>query len=300
MRFAGGHTRLCKMQLIDETETDLRRLVERDFGPLAGDLANRHVLDWMHYRARLIPCRPRAVVVSQEVEAQMSSYPAIGRLKTEFELGRDVSPWLSDRVRKRKEDSLADLMFNDWQISHFHLGQLFVTPNKVGPRPKGELLLFALVKADHVTLLDLHPHGAWSTTQILRVVLRTSPQDMPEAEGIIGARTGGPTDAELLKVRQAGYTAPIHLDGKAFFPPGLGVSGSRHAARLVLRLKRLSREIQSLHRRFKENDLSHQALRQLMVVGKPARLGIKLGDDGCLILWEKTRALDLIIMPPFE
>jgi hypothetical protein len=60
------------MQLIDETESDLRRLVEGDFGPLAnGQLTNRHVLDWMHYRARLIPCRPRAVVVSQEVSEQM-------------------------------------------------------------------------------------------------------------------------------------------------------------------------------------------------------------------------------------
>jgi hypothetical protein len=289
------------MQLIDETETDLRNLIERDFGRLAGGhLTSRQILDWMHYRARLIPCRTRSVVVSQEVEAQMPGYPAIGRLKTEFESGRDVSPWLSDLVRKRKEDPLADLMFNDWQISHFHLGKLFVTPNKVGPRPKGELLLFALVKANHVTSLDLHPHGVWTTTQLLRVLLRTSPQDMPEAKGIIDAQTGGPTDADLLKVRQAGYTAPIHLDGKVFFPPGLGVSGSRHAVRLVLQFNRLSREIRNLHRRFTANDLPHQLPRQLSVIGILARLGISLREDGCMVLFEKTRAIELLVMPPLE
>jgi hypothetical protein len=289
------------MQLVDETESDLRRLVERDFGLLAGgQLTNQHVLDWMHYRTRLIPCRPRAVVVSQEVALQMASYPAIGRLKAEFESGRDVSPWLSDRVRKRKEDPLADLMFNDWQISHFHLGNLFVAPNKIGPRSNGELLLFALVKADYVTFLDLHPHGAWSTTQILRVLLRTSPQDMPEAKGIIGTQSGGATDAELLKARKAGYTAPIHIDGRVFFPPGLGVSGSRHAARLVLQFNRLSREIRNLHRRFTANDLPHQLLRQLSVMAIPARLGVHLREDGCMVLFEKTRAIELLVMPPLE
>jgi hypothetical protein len=63
------------MQLIDETETDLRNLIERDFGRLTdGHLTSRQILDWMHYRARLIPCRRRAVVVSQEAEAQMPGH----------------------------------------------------------------------------------------------------------------------------------------------------------------------------------------------------------------------------------
>jgi hypothetical protein len=185
------------VRFIDETEADLRALIERDFGRLPdGGIANRNVLDWMHYRARLIPRRPRQVTISEQVVAQMATYPTIKRLKTEFEVGGDVSPWLSDRVRNRKDDPMADLMFNDWQISHFHLGNLFVSPSKVGPRPKGELLLFALVKADRVTFLELHPHGAWTMQQILSVLLQTSPKDMPELKGVLGTRSGGPTDTE--------------------------------------------------------------------------------------------------------
>jgi hypothetical protein len=172
------------MQLIDETEADLRKLIERDFGRRSGPPTNRDVLDWMHYRARLIPRRLRVVTVSQDVAARTADYPTIGQLKTELERGEDVSPWLSDRVRKRKEDALADLMFNDWQISHFHLGRLFVSPNKVS---RGNLLLFALIKADRAVFLAINPHGAWTATELLRILFRTSPQDMPE----LGAAADG-------------------------------------------------------------------------------------------------------------
>lgn len=290
-----------KVQLIDETEADLRALIERDFGRLSGEgISPRSVLDWMHYRARLIPCRPRKVIVSEQVSARMAAYPAIRRLKTEFAVGRDVSPWLSDRVRNRKDDPMADLMFNDWQVSHFHLGDLFVSQSKVGPRPKGELLLFALVKADRVTFLDLYPHGAWTMQQILRVLLQTSPQDMPEMKGILGTQSGGLTDAEHLKARQGGITAPIHIDGRVFLPPGLGVSNSGHATRLVLLFNNLSKQIRHVHGLLKDNNLPQQFLRKLAIVGLPARLGIKLRDDGCLIIHEKTRAIELLALPPFE
>jgi hypothetical protein len=290
------------VQLIDETEADLRTLIERDFGRLPDDgLANRTVLDWMHYRARLIPCRPRKVIVSEQVAARMAAYPAIKRLKTEFAVGRDVSPWLSDRVRNRKDDPMADLMFNDWQVSHFHLGNVFVSRSKVGPRPQGELLLFALVKANRVTFLDLHPHGAWAMQQILHVLLQTSPQDMPEMKGVLGPRSGGGrTDEEHLKLRQSGLTAPIHLDGRMFLPPGLGVSTSGHATRIVFLFNNLSKQIRHIQGLFKDNNLPQQLLRKLAIVGVPARLGVKLRDDGCLIIHEKTRAIELLALQPFE
>jgi hypothetical protein len=209
------------MQLIDETAADLQKLIERDFGRLGGPPTDRDVIDWMHYRARLIPRRLRAVTVSQEVVAQMATYPAIGQLRSELERGEDVSPWLSDRVRNRKQYALADLMFNDWQISHFHLGRFFVSPNKVH---RQKLLLFALVKADRAVFLDVHPHGrrTWTTTQILRVLLQTSPQDMPEWKGALGTQSGDYTDTELLRLREGGLGYTIQIDGRIFSPPGGG------------------------------------------------------------------------------
>jgi hypothetical protein len=261
------------MLLIDETEGDLRALVERDFGRLGGPPTNRDVLDWMHYRARLIPHRLRAVTVSQEVAGQISGYPTIGQLKTELECGGDVSPWLSDRVRKRKDDAFADLMFNDWQISHFHLGRYFVSPNKAA---RGKLLLFALIKADRAVFLAINPHGAWTTTELLRILLRTSAHDLPELKGILPPKGGGWTDAELIQLRQAGLGYSVQIDGKIFSPPGMGVSTSGHATRIVRQFNLLSMEIRNISRRFKENDLPRQLLKRLMIIGVPARLGIGL------------------------
>lgn len=288
------------MNFIDEIDTDLRRLIEHDFGLLSSaPLTDRQVLDWMHFRARVIPLRPRQVKVSQQVAAQMANYAAIGRLKALFKTGGDVSPWLSDSVRKRKDDPLADLMFNDWQISHFHLGNVFVSKDKVGPRPKGEMLLFALVKADQVTFIDLQQHGAWTAQQILRVLLQTSPKDIPEMKGVLGTQRGGYTNEELLQLRKSGMTAPLQLDGKFFLPPGCGLSTSGHATRLAIAFQSLKKNVHDLRLRLKQNALPPILLRQLAIVTFiPPRLGIRWRDDGCLLLYEKNRALDLFVAPP--
>jgi hypothetical protein len=45
-------------------------------------------------------------------------------IRRELEVGGNLSPWLSDRVRRKPQNPRADLMFNDWQIAHFHLGSL--------------------------------------------------------------------------------------------------------------------------------------------------------------------------------
>ena len=277
--------------LIDETEADLLRLMEQDFGPQTGPLTDVGLLDWMHYRARLIPCRPRAVTISQEVAAQLRNYPTIEQVKRELERGRDVSPWLSDRVRKRKEDPFADLMFNDWQISHFHLGSHFVAPNKVR---RTDDLRFALIKADRAVFLAVKPHrrDTYTAQEILRILLRTSPQDLHEWKGAI-PRQGHPgwSDAELLQLRAAGVSYSIQIDGRLFSPPGLGVSTSKHAARIVVRqFNPLRKAIRSVIGRGLPRPLT----------GPPGRLGIRLHGDGCLVLHEKASALDLVALLPFE
>ena len=55
-------------------------------------------------------------------------------------------------MRKKASDPKADLMFNDWQILHFHLGTIFVTSKSVR---RTRDVLFAFIGSDHVVLLDL-------------------------------------------------------------------------------------------------------------------------------------------------
>jgi hypothetical protein len=286
------------MQFVDETAKDLRKLVEQDFGPCVdGHLTNRQVLDWMHYRARLIPCRPRTVKLSPEILAQMASYPAIARLKIELEAGRDVSPWLSERVRRRKEDGLADLMFNDWQISHFHLSSVLGPRNKV--KRTGQLL-FAHVRTDRAVFLDVQPHGSWSMKRILKVLKDVSPGDLPAMIGIVPPRNGAQTDEQLLNLRQNGYSTSIELDGAVYAAPSLGISSSRHATRLSLRVMRLARQLEHLRGALDANSLPWPLQSQLAnTIGLPIRLGLKL-EAGCLVIYEKTRGIEFARFTTFE
>jgi hypothetical protein len=283
------------MQFVDEIDTDLRKLVEQDFGPCAGgQLTDRQVLDWMHYRARLIPCRPRTVKLSPEILAQMANYPAIARLKTEFEAGRDVSPWLSKSVRQRKEDGLADLMFNDWQISHFHLSSILGHRNKI--KRTGQLL-FAHVRADHAVFLDVQPHGSWSRKQILKILKDVSPGDLP---GMVLPPNGSLTDEQHLNLRRNGYSTFIEIDGAEYAAPGLGIYASRHATRLSLRVMHLRRKLKQLREALNTNSLPWPLQNQLAnTIGLPIRLGLKL-DSGSLAIYEKTRGIEFVRYTAFE
>src|ERR1700730_9531584 len=123
--------------------------------------------------------RRRTVTMSSEVQAKLNGYPAILRIRDELSQGKDVSPWLSDTVRKKPADPKADMMFNDWQIIHFHLGNLFTGKNKVG---RTDELLFTFIGDAHAVLLDVQPHGSWAMRNLLRILLRVSPNDLARRE----------------------------------------------------------------------------------------------------------------------
>src|ERR1700677_2596196 len=97
--------------VIDETESDLRALIERDVGPISASTDFlRALLDWLHFRARSIPQKPRVVIISPEVEPQMGKYPAIAKIRNEITQGKDWCPCLSGSVRTKASDPLADMM----------------------------------------------------------------------------------------------------------------------------------------------------------------------------------------------
>lgn len=280
--------------VIDETEADLRALIKRDFGTLSpsADL-QRSVLDWLHFRARSIPQRSRDVIVSPEVQAKVKDYPAILKISDELSQGKDVSPWLSDTVRKRAADPKADMLFNDWQIIHFHLGDLFVANNKID---RTSDLLFAFIAADHAVLLDVRPHRSWAMRDLLRILLKVSPKDMTrfEIHGMVRL-TNSRTDDEILQIRQAGQSVFIELDGR-FFMPGLGISTSKHSTRIVLAVQALMRNISKVRNDLETDSLPQPPLQQISQPIATIRLGMKL-DDGQLIMYDKSRNLELMRFP---
>ena len=200
--------------IIDETRDDIAQIISRDFGPVAEPDLNGAFLDWVHYRARRIPCRPRRVMVSRQAQNKSAAYPAINRIGSALSSGEDVSPWLSRKLSSHRRHHDVDMMFNAWQISHFHLGQVFATPHMI--RGKKELL-FAHVTAEQATLLDVLPHESWTAQGLLHILLETHPQAMERFE-LKGMSPELFSDNELHTFRAKGVNAAVTVGGRVFSP----------------------------------------------------------------------------------
>jgi hypothetical protein len=279
------------VQVINETQADLKKLIELDFGPLPVSAKfDRALLDWLHYRARIIPRRPRHVVRSSSIQAHAAHYPAITKIETALRAGGDLSPWLSDRVDTRKTDPCADLMFNDWQISHFHLAQVFATPKKIR---RTRDLLFCYITAEQAVLLDVAPHGSWALRQLLRVLVHTEPQAMRALNGVTGMERQV-TDEEYRRLREAGGNVLFEIEGKVYASPGMGIMSSRHAERIVLFADHLQMSIKMLSGDIQKNTLPIGLSRTILSnIALPVRLGV-LMVAGEFVVYDKNRSLGLM------
>lgn len=185
-------------------------------------------------------------------------------------------------------------MFNDWQIIHFHLGNLFVGKDKID---RTDDLLFAFIGDTHAVLLDVQPHGSWAMRNLLRILLRVSPSDLAQCEfrGILA----GPrnyTDDEILQLRQAGMNAMLEIDGRFFMAPGMGVSSSKHSTRIVRATQAMMRNIAKARKELGNNTMPKPLLRRVsQSIGTPVKLGVRL-EAGRLILYDKNRNLDIMLL----
>ena len=286
--------------VLDEVMADIKAQTEADFGRSGVEEPSKHdVLDWLHYRARGIPQRFREVIVSEEVRAAMARYPAIAQIKYHLANAGDVRPWLSDRIRKRKSDPRADMLFNDWQISHFHLTAI----DKKGKVVRSNALLIAHINAGTAVLIAIRPHSdvLWTDQSLLKSLLETHPPAMEayEAKGIMPPRNQW-SDDELSQIRKGRLTSFFQIEGR-FFLPGFGISTSGHSTRLILISNRFWRAYNQIKSQF-INNLFSVAEFQLFLfpIGLPVRLGCRLTFDGRLELWDKSRRHTLWTSPPLE
>ena len=278
--------------VIDETSRDIEEIISSDqgFGYSRQSDFDRTFLDWLHYRARRIPCRPRKVVISRQVQSKLAAYPAIDRIRSALRDGEDVSARLSRKIASRARDHRSDMMFNDWQITHFHLGQVFSKPNMIS---RTSDLLYAHVTSQCVTFLDVRPHNVGAAQDILRILLQTRPEAMERME----VKHALPpyksyTDDELLQARIGGVSVPIAIDGRLFML--LGILSSGHAGRIILFYNILKRTIRFFIDNTAQNKLDTPMTLQIAsLMGVPVRLGVSFDPCGAFLIYDKNRNLPI-------
>ncbi|MCB5173623.1 hypothetical protein [Microvirga lenta] len=286
-------------QILDFTQYDLRALIEADFGPLptTTKLADAE-LDWLHFQARTVPMRPRRVIVSTEAESFRATHPTITTLERKLRVGEDVRPWLSNSARTRQADPRADMLFNDWQIIHFHLSDEFGTQDAVkrtGP------LLFAYLSADHVVFLTVKPHkNSFALQEYLRILLRTNPQDMESVEikGINGL-AHVLSDEDIFNMRKNGVNTFIEIGGRFFAAPGQGVVASKHALRLSRFRDMFHLMIEETKSLLRQGHWPEAQTPAPLMTTTQVQIGLKF-SEGVLTTCDKLRGINFLSMKPLE
>jgi hypothetical protein len=184
-------------------------------------------------------------------------------------------------------------MFNQWQISHFHLGQ--TKPNLRGAERTGDLM-FVFIDRDRAVALDVQPHNSWTKQDLLRILLDTSPKDMEnfELNAELGMAFTG-TDEDLKALRKKGINSPVAIGGRIFVP-GLGMTLSKHATRLVLFRDKIVSQIAQAVINLESDNCEPDALAALRKVNGKPRIGVSI-TAGEIFLYEKQNNLQIVRFP---
>ena len=119
---------------------------------------NDYVLNWIEYVIRLIPPKKREVHFSKGFweRAPKECWKQIRFLADRFKSGENVNPYLSKTVQNALQGKRTDMLWTDWEISHFHLSENI--PNGSYFSGRSDYLLFAIVGDYFVCFLDARPH----------------------------------------------------------------------------------------------------------------------------------------------
>lgn len=188
----------------------------------------------INYRKRNPVQKKRTVYFSKEILKNgkyNENLSVIQEIKTKFENGENISPYLSKASKvifapnPKNRYADKDLLLNDWNINHLHLGEN-IQKNGFVQRTKD--VLFCRITKDSVYFIDILSHNKednpWTEKDLLRIIRGNWINLMPlKLNGITGL-SHYPTKQEYLNMRLSGVSVFIELDGE-FYIGGIMSSG---------------------------------------------------------------------------
>lgn len=197
---------------------------------------------------------PRRLLLSRAVQKRKRHLSAEDRaglaaLQVEVEQGDSLYPRMTDQVTRHWNDDLL----NDWGIHHFHLGTELRRKGFYG-RTKNVAL--AMVEPHEVLLIDVLPHGSdypdtWTEDGLLRIVRQNWPAVMTRYRVPGASNLWPPLSAEnRRKLRAAGISLMVELDGVVYTPPGGGVTTDRGSVSTLTKRNAHMYELREVQRRW--------------------------------------------------
>jgi len=252
------------MPPVDETHTDLLRLVERDFGELSevgnkiavrlrqnwkkgdqssppppsswtcassaakGKIEETLIKSWMQHRARLIPPRRRQVLLSDRAKADAIRFPVVYEIVDQVCRAGDATPYLSRDIFKNKGwNHTTDPLFSAFQLSHFHLGNFFTNPKMAFGTKE---LLFGTITRDHFRVIGVFDHD-FGSEELLQEWIKSFPDDFLQLERM-GKNGESFTFNKMRTFAKNGVNVSINVNGQTWMLKS-GVTVGRHAGRIL-------------------------------------------------------------------
>lgn len=209
---------------------------------------------------RYIKPKPRTTLMSDVFCCHDIDQAGFSALRLALEQGDDVNAYLSNSCRKAEDPYFHDRLLNDWDIHHFHLGQL-----QAGTVERTAFVLLARVTDDTAYLITTlnHDHSAlqagqapiWARQLLLGALHRNWPHaiagwradregvrflNAPFTDGEIDAFRGEPEKKQWkknkVKIKPAKGSVmimPKLSDGAVYYPLGEGSTSSGLSNRVL-------------------------------------------------------------------
>lgn len=117
--------------------------------------------------ARLFESKPRGVIECEGFMCPEELREGYLALKKDITCGNQLLARMSRKIRRI---DYSDGMFNDWGITHFHLG---TSMQSDGVQYNGGLMVaYAYVADDNVYMLEIGAHGQWDNRRLLEKLMQ--------------------------------------------------------------------------------------------------------------------------------
>jgi hypothetical protein len=277
-----NHMPRVKMDFVGEYAGDLRARLQAEGYAVPVEQDPEQVCRlYLNFLRRRVPPVPRKVFVASEFSCPQDLQAGLDVVRGKIESGQDLSAHLSSRLKTLE---YHDMLLNDWDIHHLHLGPVLKQDGYV---ERTKFVLFVRFLLASAYLIAVLPHGRgvhapdpWGRQELLRIIHRNWP------ESIAAFRCNGvrlvepPTDEQIhqarhIKIegekREAALTYFVEVDDVVYAPIGGGSASSQMSCDVVTECDRIFDALQEYE------DLVRQSVPGIIVEAK-AR-GLTVGDE---------------------
>ena len=209
-------------------ERDLRNIILRGIasdGILSKAIARMEITDllakWFEMLERVVEPVPRTVHMSREIKISLSKLGKsrkeqeakgmVSELQRRFELGKDVTPWLSKKIRKNSTDQ----MLLQYGLHHIHLSRGI---GRDGFSTRSDYLLFAHILKSDAYFVNVKPHKhpdglRWVDQELPAIMFRNWPELCTKIAGVTPATV---TDKEKKQLWRKNVNTALSIEGEAY------------------------------------------------------------------------------------